>query len=96
MERRKSVAIDFDGVIRNKETDGPVDGALEGIAKLLEKNDVVIFTARDDLESVRIWLEDHHFPKMKVTNRKPVAKAYLDDHAVRFEGSWQEAIYMIE
>lgn len=96
MERKYNVAIDFDGVIYDKVTGASVEGALVAIRKLLEDHEVIIFTARDDLENVRIILEDWGFPKMKVTNRKPVAMWYVDDHAVRFDGDWNTTLMFIE
>ena len=88
MGRQNVLALDFDGVLRSKSDNSSVPGALEAIRGLQEEYEVVIFTARDDLDWVRNWLEDSGFPRMKVTNKKPVAFAYIDDHAVRFDGNW--------
>jgi hypothetical protein len=89
----KTIAIDFDGVVHQYSRgwwdgscyDHPVEGAIEAIEKLRDKGyNVVIFTARDDLEAVRFWFEDHMSWAPEVTNKKPRASAYIDDRAIRF------------
>jgi hypothetical protein len=90
--RSQTICVDFDGVIRDKVTNKPIEGSDEGIRFLRREHEVIIFTARTDTEFVSMWLEDNGFPKMKITNKKPVASVYLDDHAIRFEGSWEYAL----
>jgi len=92
MIRHRTIAVDFDGVIRNKETNEAVEGSLDAIRELSSSYKVIIFTCRGDSEWVKIWMEDHEFPSLPVTNKKPVAFAYIDDHAVRFEGKWDATI----
>ena len=95
---RNTVAIDFDGVIRPK--DGkhhgrlhgePLPGAEEGLRRLAQRYHVVIFTARSALGPVREWLHAHGLGEFAqtVTNVKPAAVAYLDDHAAPFTG-WDD------
>ncbi len=91
-ERKKTVAIDFYGVIRSKGDGSPVEGSYEAIRSLMEDFDLIIFTCRTDSSWVRNWLEDNQFPLLKVTNVKPIAFAYVDDHGIRFEGSWRQAV----
>jgi phosphoglycolate phosphatase-like HAD superfamily hydrolase len=81
----------------------PVDGAFEALGKLLNAGyEVVVFTAREDLGPVRTWLKrsmpvwfvvEHGYRLVdSVTGRKPKARFYVDDHAIRFRGSWQDIL----
>jgi 5'(3')-deoxyribonucleotidase len=105
MDRKKTIAIDFDGVIhaysRGWEDgviyDEPMAGARDAIRQLAEKYEVVVFTARDcideDGDVIWDWLEKHGFKEYvsEVTSRKPAAWAYIDDRAIRFE-NWHQAM----
>lgn len=62
---KKTIAIDFDGVIHKyskgwqggKIYDEPVEGALEAIIELLEKDyKVSVFTTREDTAGVKTWI----------------------------------------
>ena len=65
---RKTVAVDFDGVIHSYEKgwqDGsiygtPMPGALEALRELMEKYYVFIFTSRHCLQ-VAQWMQSHGF-----------------------------------
>lgn len=90
------VAVDFDGVLRRKGPDfgdevmgDPLPGAAEGLRRLAERYDVVIFTARTALDPVRRWLADHGMGGFEVTHEKPPAEFYIDDHGFRFI-SWDD------
>lgn len=100
MSNKKTIAVDFDGVIHRYSRgwydgsiyDPPIDGAIEGINRLRTKFNVVIFTARKDVNQVARWFMDHFGGWMpEVTNIKPVAVAYIDDRAIRFE-SWDQIL----
>jgi hypothetical protein len=108
---RKAVAVDFDGPIHAYTRgwqegaiyDQPTDGALESVAQLAENYRVIVFTARDDLLAVKVWLRDHGFdPYVEdVTNRKPQAQVYIDDRAVYFDTAlgghaWEMALAEME
>ncbi len=95
------IAVDFDGVIHPNTpddqplTEPPIPGAVTGMRQLAARypvrdgrGGVVVFTARVQLAPVRAWLAMHGFPDVLVTNVKPIAKWYLDDHAFpnRFPG----------
>lgn len=96
---KKIVAIDFDGVIHRYSKgwrdgscyDRPMPGAKAAIKKLMKRYTVVILTARKTKThyKVRAWLRKWGFPKIKVTNIKPMAVFYLDDKAIRFT-SWSK------
>lgn len=98
---RNTLAVDFDGVIHSYENGwhgGSIYGELmEGCAEALRQLDkryeLVLFTARHNLEDVHLWLVTHHIRHLfhEITNRKPAAVAYLDDRAVRFT-TWAQAL----
>jgi hypothetical protein len=91
-----TVAVDFDGVLHQKSvrfsddvTGDAVPGAAEGLNRLAERYDVVIFTARTALDPVRRWMADHGMGGFEVTHEKPAAEFYIDDHGFRFK-SWAD------
>ena len=86
-----TVAVDFDGVLHQRSrrfsdqvTGDPVPGAAEGLRRLAERYDVVIFTARTALDPVRQWLTAHGMDGFEVTHEKPPAEFYIDDHGLHF------------
>jgi hypothetical protein len=90
------VAVDFDGVLHQKSPDfrdrvtgDAVPGAAEGLRRLAERYDVVVFTARTALDPVRRWIADHGMSGFEVTHEKPPAEFYIDDHGFRFV-SWAD------
>jgi len=70
-----TIGIDFDGVVhgysrgwqRGRIYDPPVPGALRGIREVMEVEPAFIFTARDDLASVRDWLISYAIPAITQT-----------------------------
>jgi len=99
---RRAVVLDFDGVIHaytspwvDVETvcDGPVPGAREAVAKLRERFDVVVMSARCNepggVRAVKQWLDLHGIEVDAVAaGEKPGAVAYADDRGFRFDGTW--------
>jgi 5'(3')-deoxyribonucleotidase len=83
--------------------DDVVDGAIEAIAKLSVKFDVYIFTTRareelNQVEAIKNWLAEkasdkgydpNWFYKLKVTDKKIPAIAYIDDRGIRFT-NWND------
>lgn len=98
----KTLAVDLDGVLHRYSRgwsggemyDEPVQGAVEAITELVKGWQVVVFTARAELEPVREWLAKHGFPPLEVTNRKPPAWAYIDDRAIEFK-DWKACLERI-
>lgn len=96
-----TLAVDFDGVIHSYESGwqngviygAPVEGCENALRRLRTNFELVVFTARHNLEDVHLWLVTHGLrPYFKeVTNRKPAAVAYLDDRAVKFT-TWAQAL----
>jgi hypothetical protein len=101
VEPRKTLAIDFDGVVHAYSSgwhggaiyDDPVQGCAEALRELSKRYELVLFTARGNLDDVHLWLVEHHLRHFfkDITNRKPMAFAYLDDRAVRFH-DWAGAL----
>lgn len=96
---KKTIAIDFDGVIHSYISgfvrggavfDPPNPGAIDSLHKLDKKGfKIVIFTARTDFGPIIEWLRqywpaDSTMEIPEVTNIKPAAFAYIDDRAIRF------------
>lgn len=98
---KKTICVDFDGVLNeyNGYEEGnlgePLSGSQDFIKKLREKYKVVILTSRPK-EQVIGWLSNNGFPSMKVTNCKVPAVAYIDDRAIRFNGSYKKVISQLK
>lgn len=102
-EKKYTIAVDFDGVIHSYTSpwtcpeeinDPPTEGAIEWLNEMEKKFEVVIFTtrAKDPAghDAVRDWLREHGYRPPngpEVTATKPAALIYLDDRAVRFDGT---------
>lgn len=94
---KKTICVGFDGVLNEygyeeRDLGESLTGSKEFIKELRKKYKVVILTSRPK-EQVSYWLRDNCFPSMKVTNRKVPAVAYIDDRAIRFNGSYEQTIY---
>lgn len=85
----------------------PVPGAPEGMAYLKQKGWIlIVYTTRCEKEDIKKWLDrwgivfdyinEVHDPPSNVTNPgKPTADVYIDDRALRFDGSWEHLINKI-
>ena len=89
----------YDGTIY----DPPIDGAKEALKKISEKYVIVVYSAKartdrplvngkTGVELIWDWLKAHGMDMYvkEVTAEKPRAVFYIDDKAVRFNGSWSE------
>lgn len=102
----KRIAIDFDGVLCDPQNvepgfkmGNPILGAQDSIRKLWAQGwYIIIFTVRGGLpKHVEEWLKFFDIPFNEVTNIKPNDVAFfVDDHALRFEGQWDETLAAIE
>ena len=103
MNFKKTIAIDFDGVLNEytgydeKDLQNPKRGVKEFLEKLNKKYTVIIFTSRNKSD-VEHWIKRYHFEKYikKVTNTKPPAVAYIDDRAIQFKGDYNTILDELE
>jgi hypothetical protein len=105
---KKTIALDFDGVIHKYTTpwtspeeipDGPVSGALDAVKEYLENDlEVIIFSTRANtaggIIAILTWLEKHGFPTLQVTAEKPRALVYVDDRGFHFGGVFPAVSYV--
>jgi ribonucleotide monophosphatase NagD (HAD superfamily) len=111
-----NLAIDFDGVIHNFDKgwhDGtcygePLPGALEAIARLANKYNIIIVTAKakpsrplvngkTGTELVSEWLEKHSVLQFvdEITAEKPRSQVYIDDKGYHFQ-NWEDTLKYLE
>ena len=102
MTYKPTIAVDFDGVVHaysqgwqgGEIYDGPISGAIQALKTLSDRGyNLVISTAREDTEAVEEKLKEWigHDLCFEVTNRKPIAIAYIDDRAVHFT-NWNDIL----
>lgn len=114
----KAIGVDFDGVIHSYERGWqggviygtPIEGAIDSVKTIMEKYAVFIYTARNNLEDVALWLnENGGFEcvtsynntfwdvkgKLLITNKKYTAIAYIDDRAITFT-DWGNTMEAVE
>jgi phosphoglycolate phosphatase-like HAD superfamily hydrolase len=102
----KTVAVDFDKVVHGYSRgwqdgtiyDPPMPGAYEALLQLSMAGwRLVLHTTRvrdaEQVQPLLDWLETNGFGDMfaEVTDRKPLAVAYIDDRAIHFE-NWPQAL----
>lgn len=97
---KNRILVDFDGVIHKYSErfkdgsiyDPPIEGTAEAIKKLQEEGyEVVIFTARPNIEDISDWLKKWGIPELEITDRKMPAIAYIDDRGIRFT-NWKDIL----
>lgn len=102
---RKTIAIDFDGVIADVSAGYDQPDLRPGCKEAFEKlkgdgYNIVVFTCRCNFDGGRKVVEEflkfHGLDRYvdSVTNVKPVALYYLDDRAIRFY-NWENAVNTI-
>lgn len=87
-------------------TSKPNDNAAKVIQQLADEYEIVIFTTRANdevkgdvnkkIETVRNWLIFHQIPFSRITCKKPVAIAYIDDRGIRFTNWNDMANYFLQ
>lgn len=100
----RRLSIDLDGVCHEYSKgwfdgtlyDGPMPGAAEALQRLQAAGwKLVISTCREGVDVIRLWVQENLGVDVEVTNAKPIASAYIDDRAIRFE-SWDQVLADLE
>ena len=100
-QKRVTICVDFDGVLNNythyDENDlfTPRKGAKAFIDTLNKKYNVVILTSRNT-GKVKKWIKKYKFEVEDVTNIKIPALCYIDDRAIKFNGSFSQVLAELE
>lgn len=101
------LAVDFDGVCHDplKVEPGyklgkPITGAFEALWELHNRGAIiVVHSVWADTEAKRAaiarWCQFFKIPYDFITNIKPVADLYIDDHGYRFE-NWKDTLEFIK
>ena len=105
---RKTVCLDFDGVIHSYKSgwqgeavipDPPIHKVDVAVRRLRKHFRVVIYSARcrnrQGVEAIQRWLDKHQIEVDEVCDHKPPAFVYVDDRAIPFNGDWDETISAI-
>lgn len=99
MKFKKTIAIDFDGVLNNYKGYDPdnLETPRKGVKQFLEtlnkKYTIIIHSTRPS-DKIEHWLHQNKLDTyiQRVTQNKPPAIAYIDDRAIRFNGDYQECL----
>ena len=103
---RPIIALDLDGVLATYDgwhgPDTPIGTPAPGVHAFLNRLaaegwDAVVFTGRPAAVA-EAWCKAHgiRVPVHDSRNGKPMATVFLDDRALRFEGSFQRALVQLE
>jgi hypothetical protein len=79
--------------------DPPIHGSREAVARLRKSFRVVVHSSRchtpEGCRAIEHWLRQHGIEVDEVCMFKPPAMVYVDDRAVPFTGSWDDALTAI-
>jgi len=99
------VAIDFDNTICHNSglpdflPTESMEGAIEAIKYLVNKGlKIIIHTARpwSDYELVENFLNKHEIPFRRIVCGKLLARFYIDDRGVEYNGDWLEVLEKLD
>ncbi len=97
-KEKLNVCVDFDGVLNNykgwkgeEELFNPRKNTKKFLQELEQEYNVIIFTTRDE-DNIKQWLDLYGMPYDKITNIKEGAVAYIDDRALKFNGSYEDCL----
>jgi len=102
LDKRKTIAIDFDGVIHkyskgfmglDNAYDDPMEGSKEALENLVKEGYILKILSSRPKEIILQWLEKHGMSHLfeEVSNQKFPASIYIDDRGYHFE-SWEKTI----
>lgn len=106
LDKRKTIAIDFDGVIHkyskgfmglDNAYDPPLEGTEESIKKLYDEGYTLKILSSRPKEIIYNWLEKYNLSKYitEVSNHKFPATVYIDDRGLLFE-NWEKCLMDLE
>lgn len=107
MEKPLLLAVDFDGVIhdpQNKKRGYKLGQPIEGVNRALHayKNEGALITIHSvwadtdqKCRAISEWCRYFDIPYDFITNKKPIADAYIDNRAIRFI-DWEQTKRDIE
>lgn len=107
MAEKKTLAIDFDGVIHTYKTwEGidvikgkPIEDCREAMVMLHHKYKLVVHTCRavcpEGIRAVKKYMRKHGIPFDDVTASKPAAVMYIDDRGLLFT-NWPAVLEAIK
>lgn len=107
---KKTIAIDFDGVLHSYTSgwkgpgiipDPPVPGMADACHQMIQAGfEVVVMSSRARHQPAAMamasWLINHGFPPMKITAEKVPAEVYIDDRGYRFNGDAQAVLAFVQ
>jgi len=87
----KTIAVDFDGVLKPgafDSTSGPTPATVAALEQLTLDGYRLIIVSSRPVDQIKQWLADHEISHYfeEVTNTKNPALFYIDDRAIRFPG----------
>ena len=106
--RRPKIVVDFDGTIADDvfpDIGNPKEGVIEALNKLKEAGfEITIHSCRtgsylketlpdDQYETIKKFMDYYKIPFDQIwVPDKPIASAYIDDKAIRYENNWDEIV----
>lgn len=102
MRYKPTIAIDFDGVLAtydgwkgDDKVGDPLPGAIEFLKRLKAEGYNPVIHSTRQYGVLKRWVNDHapDLGKIEIASVKPPAMAYIDDRAVRFNGSFDDALF---
>lgn len=104
--RRPKIVVDFDGTITDDvfpDMGNPKEGVIEALQRLNEAGfEIIIHSCRtgtyfkdmlneDQFERIEDFMQYYNMPFDRIwTPDKPIASAYVDDKAIRYQNNWKD------